>query len=222
MTDYRAEIEFDYSWRASEVEFIHNLIENTRDEGEKARIRRFGVVMLYAHYEGFTKFALGVYIRKINDAELSIADVKLKIAAASMNKLFGELRDPNRKSSFFSTHKLDPDTDKFAREYEFISGFENKLQEKVFIDDAFLTGVANLTPTLLKQFLFRLDLDASHMTRLEGKIDKLLYNRHSIAHGSSSGVAEERYEKIYSTYNEVMMLIKSEAIKAIREDKFKR
>jgi hypothetical protein len=65
------------------------------------------VVLLYAHYEGFCKFAWDLYLDGIQKQKLKRRECESKIVKLSLNKKFKELRgdlSPQGIWDFFTTH----------------------------------------------------------------------------------------------------------------------
>jgi hypothetical protein len=68
LASIRAELESEQTWRHDEIRFLRNQLASICGNRRKMQFRRALVVMLYAHYEGFCKFALERYVRSVNDA----------------------------------------------------------------------------------------------------------------------------------------------------------
>src|SRR5262249_14155478 len=85
----RANLEAELSWRRDEVRNLRNLSprETSRPQLRQPH-RRALIVMLYAHLEGFVKFALEQYATAINGAQLSIKDAKPQLSAACLDSRF--------------------------------------------------------------------------------------------------------------------------------------
>lgn len=132
-------------------------------------MRRHAVVMLYAHYEGFVKMLLQIYIRAVNDSSVDGLHAALPLAAASMHRIFTDLRDPGRRSKYFKSHALDAETDKLAREMEFVDRFMIMLSGPIHISDDVIETEGNLTPKVLKQLSFRLDIPYDDLRQIEGQ-----------------------------------------------------
>jgi hypothetical protein len=96
LLDIRAELEADQVWRREELVFFQNQSGLIESSEKKDQYRRALVVMLYAHFEGFCKFALTLYVTSINNAGVTCGDVTPAIAASSLSDIFAALRNPNK------------------------------------------------------------------------------------------------------------------------------
>jgi hypothetical protein len=85
--DIRAELESDFRWRQGELLFLQNQGASLA-EAEQETFRRAVVVLLYAHFEGFCKFALLVYVNEVNKAQVKCHEASYALAAASLADLF--------------------------------------------------------------------------------------------------------------------------------------
>jgi len=57
ISDIYAEVEAEYAWRQDEIRFFQNQSTNA-PENKQDQFRRVLILLLYAHFEGFCKFAL--------------------------------------------------------------------------------------------------------------------------------------------------------------------
>src|SRR6185295_4756349 len=74
-----SEIEEDLSWRLDELRFFQNQLATLDSEQERERFRRALVLLLYAHFEGFCKFALSLYVNSINRSGITCGDATFAI-----------------------------------------------------------------------------------------------------------------------------------------------
>src|SRR5947207_897222 len=96
-----AEIEDDQAWREEEIRFFQNRAVSVADPNEQDQFRRALVLLLYAHFEGFVKFSLLLYVGAVNSAGVRCDEASYAVAAASLADLFAALRDPTRKCPEF-------------------------------------------------------------------------------------------------------------------------
>src|SRR5437763_761918 len=108
-----AEMEEDLRWRQDEIRFFQNHLETIDSEDDRERFRRALVLLLYAHFEGFCKFALTLYVDSINKSGITCAEATPAIAAASLSDLFKALNNPDRKIPEF--RNILPDDNKLHR-----------------------------------------------------------------------------------------------------------
>ena len=193
-----AEVESDQSWRQDEIRTWQNLISLEASEDIQNQLRRPLVLLLYAHFEGFCKFAFALYVRVVNEEGISCEDANFAIAAATLDDIFRALHDSSHKVPEFK-HSLPDDTylHRFAREREFLEKTAEVGRKPVRISDKVLDMESNLSPTVLRKVLFRLGFEHEAFRHLDGTINRLLNYRNNIAHGSSKGgINAADYEKL--------------------------
>jgi hypothetical protein len=182
------------------------------------------VVLLYAHFEGFCKFALLVYVNEVNKAQVKCHEASYALAAASLADLFEALRNPMKKCEIF--HNTLPDETKlhrFARDREFVERSNEFLGRTVAVPEKVVDTESNLKPIVLQKNLFRLGLPHDLFSLYEGTIHRLLETRNKIAHGiSKEGLKRENYEELRNAVFIVMEQIVAEITTALREKKYLR
>src|SRR5262249_53536879 len=101
LEDVYSDLEGDRGSRESEVRLIERLIQMADSDLEKNMLRRTIILLIYAHLEGFCKFALLAYAAALNSLNISCSEAAYPIAAAGLTKVFAALRDPNSKHDAF-------------------------------------------------------------------------------------------------------------------------
>jgi hypothetical protein len=222
--DLRAELEADRAWREGEVRSLQNLGESLRTGDEKDQYRRSLVLMLYAHFEGFCKFALSLYCSAINRARIQCSEADSALAAASLSEVFRDLRNPNKKSDVF--RRVLPDDAKlhiFAREKEFLEKSVELMKRLVEIPDGAVDMESNLTPTVLSKNLFRLGFDHNACDEWHGDINRLLEFRNKVGHGEMrSGIPEGTYIDLRKSVDRVMTAVTLAIINSLQEKDYLR
>jgi len=220
----RAELESDRAWREEEIRAFQNRGSTIQDEQELNRYRRALVLLLYAHYEGFCKFAFTLYATAINSSGISCGEATYAIAAASLSDMFHDLRDTRKKCDFFRREL--PDDAKlhqFAREREFIERAAEVERRTVKIPDDVVDTESNLTPIVLRKNLYRLGLPHDQFESHEGKIHQLLNLRNGISHGDlKEGVEETAYLRLRAAAFSIMSGLGTGIMKALSERAYSR
>jgi hypothetical protein len=123
--------------------------------------------MIYAHYEGFCKFAWDLYLDAITASNATYSDVIPTLDALAMHERFNLLKNNashQEMQRFFDdewqTSRSEPV--RFPYRYEKIS---------------------NLPPDVLAANCARLGLPSAMCVTHDGKLKKLVLDRHQIAHG---------------------------------------
>jgi hypothetical protein len=222
--DLWAEIEKDLAWRVDELRFFRNGLGSIHFESDQERFRRALVLLLYAHFEGFCKFALTLYVNAVNRSGISCAQANFAIAAASLSDLFKALRNPQKKIPEFR-RGLPDDTKlhRFGREREFVERTSDFAGRPVLIRDDVVDTESNLNPTVLRKNLYRLGFAHDRFTAQESSINQLLEYRNKIAHGQMrAGLKADKFEELNTSALAVMEEIKREVMAAIENKSYLR
>lgn len=177
------EIMHDLAWREAELAIMRKqLIQTVVNSSQEQTLLRANVALLYAHYEGFCKFCISVYIDALKKRRLKRNQFKWKIAAHSMKKFFLELKKNERQDEFFTQFM-----DQLNEELNETADFEN------------IGETSNLWPDLLLSWLTRLDLKYSNVVEQTHFLHELVDSRNKIAHGQrltiSTRLAFDSYSK---------------------------
>jgi hypothetical protein len=162
-----AQIVEDLGWREAELAILRKQLTLTKaGTVQEATFLRTNLAMVYAHYEGFCKFSLGVYIDAMEKQNLKPCDLKWSIAAPSLKKFHAELRDTADVGDFFTL---------------LLDSFEKHLNDKPLFERP--ENIANLWPDLLARWMVRLGLDSKNIQAESFRLKTLVDNRNHIAHG---------------------------------------
>ncbi|HEX8321519.1 MAE_28990/MAE_18760 family HEPN-like nuclease [Longimicrobium sp.] len=187
--DFRAQLEGDLAWRLDELRLLRNQLSNIPVESDRLRYRKAIILVLYSHFEGFCKTAFGTYANAVNEQKIRCEDASPFLVAASLDRVFKALSDPNKKADIF--RRAAPDDaplHRFARQVEFIEGIADVNSTTVSLNvDEVIDMESNLKPIVLRKILFRLGLAHDQFAADEGAISRLLGTRNNIAHGAERG-----------------------------------
>ncbi len=222
--EIRAELEEDQAWRQKEIRFLQNQAAGISAKKEQDMFRRAIVLLLYAHFEGFCKFAFKLYIDAINTLNIRCGQANYAIAAASLADLFNVLRNPDKKCAEFR-HALPDDTKlhRFARDREFMERTDEFAKRPVKIPDTVVSMEDNLTPLVLRKILYRLGLPHNQFESVKHEIQQLLEYRNGIAHGSmQNGVELEKYESLRTAAYAIMNRVAVDIMESLQGKQFLR
>lgn len=206
LEEIRAEMEEELTWRQREIVFLKNVMVGITKEEDKERYRKSLIVMLYAHFEGFCKTCLLIYVKAINDLNLTRKEANDSLVASSMEGIFNGYYNLDKKCKIFK-RELPNDTGlhKFYRRTDLVVQFNEFLEQKLVIDDNVINTESNLWYHVLKKNLFKLGIDYTVFDQYQSSINTLVNKRNSIAHGSEKfGIAESEYKKIQDDIIETM------------------
>lgn len=217
-----SELESDQEWRVKEIRFLQNRMSGLGGEDERKQFRRVLVLMLYAHYEGFCKFAFNLYVNAINREGIACSSVNYAIAAASLSNLFKQLRNPNKKSDEFRNELPDDaQLHTFARDREFVQRTDELLGATVSIPETYVDMESNLWPVVLKKNLFKLGLPINAFDGIKGEISNLVNMRNDISHGNNrEGLDEKKYLELKDRALTILNFVKREIMKALMNESY--
>ncbi len=219
-----AEIENEQAWRTEEIRFFQNQLANIHSEQGQKQYRRVLIVLLYAHLEGFCRFALLHYIKAVNNEDISCGNASYPIAAASLADLFHALRYPDTKCpEFRNTLPDDKKLHLFARDREFVERVDAFEARRVAIPEDVVDMESNLKPVVLRKNLYRIGLPHDQFAAVEGQIDRLLKYRNKISHGvMREGIDAKLYQELRDAVFFVMDEVKRQIMDALQNGKYMR
>jgi MAE_28990/MAE_18760-like HEPN len=83
LEEIRAELESEQTWRQDEIRFFRNQPVSLSNSSQQMQFRRALVLMLYAHYEGFSKFAFLQYVKAVNGSGVMCEEATSAIIAGT-------------------------------------------------------------------------------------------------------------------------------------------
>lgn len=222
LVDFRSQLEADLSWRIDEIRFFKNQLSNLNTDDDKNTYRKSLVLILYSHFEGFTKLALMTYVQYINALDLKIRCVTPVLKAAAMNKEFVAYDNFDRKSEIFrKALPEDKALHRNCRRIEFLEELCNFYDKTVKLPDDLVDTESNLKYRVLQKNLYQLDICIDSLSEYETYIGGLLCKRNIIAHGSKqTGISEHDYSNWESKHFELMNSILNVIYESARESKF--
>ena len=161
----------DLSWRKKELIFLKNRANGCKAVAQNTFVRS-GITLAYAHWEGFIKNSSNEYLSYVFSQKKSFEELQDNFYGVLMCRELSKNQDSKRQYLYtefsynnISKYKMKPDFDPIN-----------------FIDTQ-----ANLTPKLFKEILLILGIHEELFITKEKFInEKVLKNRHEIAHGKRS------------------------------------
>lgn len=224
LEEIRAEMEEELTWRQREIVFLKNVMVGITKEEDKERYRKSLIVMLYAHFEGFCKTCLLIYVKAINDLNLTRKEANDSLVASSMEGIFNGYDNLDKKCKIFK-RELPNDTDlhRFYRRTDLVVQFNEFLEQKLVIADNVINTESNLWYHVLKKNLFKLGIDYTVFDQYQSSINTLVNKRNSIAYVLGKfGIAESEYKKIQDDIIETMNNIIKILMKNLKDESFKK
>ena len=194
---------------------LTNVVASAPQSG-RDQIRRPLVVMLYAHYEGFCKFALQHYCRAVTDERLPAWRCSPAVVAGGLGEVFKAMQSGDAKCKVFGRQLPDDSSlHAHARRRDFVEEFGRLMAGPLEIDEAVVGTEGNLTPRVLRRNLYVLGLDYAFVDRHESAINRLLGRRNSVAHGDRvRGYPESEYAELELSVRAVFEEVRRQLIEA--------
>ena len=203
------EIDQELSWRKKELTQIKFIISATSTENELT-ILRSSIILLYAHWEGYVKRILTLYLNHIADQNLYSHELKTNFYAMSLLSEFEKFKK----------------TKKFSCCVDLTKKVFNQIRDIPRIQyDRIIDTQSNLNSKLFKELMQLLDLDSSiHDTSFNLIDERLLARRNGIAHGENRkrfSLNKEEYEDIQKRIVQIMDDLAKQIIEAAINKSYK-
>jgi hypothetical protein len=201
----------DFSWRIKELNIIKNKIprvknSSVRDDEQDALIRA-GITILYAHWEGFVKFAADCYLNYVSLRGLKHNELQSCFLALCLKKKINEL-----------------ETNKFELQKLAVEFLLDELEKRAYIPyEGIIQTKSNLKFWVFRDICIIIGIDYKKYQLKEKAIDRqLVERRNNIAHGKYLLVDYDGYISIYNLVIEMMRNIKNDIFNAASNENYKR
>jgi len=156
------------------------------------------LVMVYAHYEGFCKFALERYVKAVNDASIKCGEASAPVVAGSWRAIFSAVESGDQKSKIFKSKLPDDERlHRFARRREFVEKFRDFEELVAEVPGDTVDTESNLWPIVMQKNLYLIGLDHEAFSKHDGDISQLMRRRNNISHGlERDGLTAQKYDRI--------------------------
>ena len=190
MSNWLKQLEDDLNWREAELASLKKQVV-TAPKGSVTQqvLLRAIWALLYAHYEGFCKFAWDLYLNELQNAGVKRKDCKDEIAKLSLQKQFKELRGNLSLANIWNFAQID---------------LKTLLEENLEFPTKLETN-SNLYPQLFKENSLQVCLDCTLVEQYKIELKTLVVRRNEIAHGQKMIIKDiQEYKKYEDAALEVM------------------
>jgi hypothetical protein len=173
----------DVSWRKKELINLRLMHESARDH-QAEMLRRAGIALLYAHWEGYVKAAGTAYVEFVASQDLTYSELAPNFIALGMK---AHLK-----------HAVESSTgETLTRVVKF---FTIELSQKAKLNwDRAVQTKANLSAELLRDIVLGLGLDYKpFQVREKSVVELLRERRNGIAHGRYLLVDADEYVRLHN------------------------
>ncbi|TAG06957.1 MAG: hypothetical protein EAZ44_01360 [Cytophagia bacterium] len=186
-------LDADYAWRKQELSFFKSLIPKESSTAQKTLIRA-GVVLLYAHWEGFIKETANTYYKFLTYQEHITNEYQNNIIAILLKSGLNDIVDNKRDS----------------KEIKLIENILNQLNNKVNFPNIAPIKTSNLNYHVFEDVCALTHIEINQLELPERIVEDLLEQRNTIAHGHFLKVSFEDFENIYKKIIDVLYKFKNE------------
>ena len=191
MTDYSHILEKDLIWREAELVSLKRLaIVNTSNVVILTALLRGCWALLYAHFEGFTKFCWDLLLDQVQSENVDIGDLSEEFKLLALEKSLRSIRGNNASKSLWTF---------------FNSILPGALRQKAFFPaDCRLDTESNLWPNIFERECARVGINPNELNSCRPRIKTLVSRRNDIAHGKSMTIMSVDE---YSEYENATFLV---------------
>jgi hypothetical protein len=174
-------IDQEIAWRKRELTTALRLVQQTKGPTQAANLRG-GVLLLYAHWEGWVKAVAQLYVRYVNTKALPyimLSEAFLGNALKTKMSAVGHANTPK-------THN------------EFAAFIRSELTNGAILSEELVRTESNLSSAVFLDILARLGLEPRSQYALRAKmIDMdLVHRRNTIAHGEYLELTRDEFEDL--------------------------
>lgn len=205
ISDLENNLSEELSWRIKELSDYKTILRQTKEDQRKSIIRG-GIVLLYAHWEGFVKQASEYYFNYVKLRRIKLINLKENFVAICLRKYISDLLETN----------------KITKQSESIKFIFDNLNKKAIFPSNIPFKTSNLDYENFLQYCLIIGLEYKEFELSRNFINiKLVKNRHEIAHGNFLMVDLESFEEIFNKTVDLLKKIKIDIINSALLKKFK-
>jgi hypothetical protein len=191
MNDHESQIENDLLWREKELASLKRMAITNRDNEIVYRtILRASWATLYAHFEGFTKFAWELLLDKVEAEGVPALALRKHFRALALEKPLKSLRGNISSASLLDFFEFGMD--------EFLKS------PVVFSEDCRLSTDSNLWPNVFERECAKVGITSKELENVRSRIKTLVARRNDIAHGKNMTINSVDE---YSEYEQAVLLV---------------
>ena len=208
-------IDTEMAWRKKDlsgIKFDLDAVKLEKDQKTKERYIKYGIVLLYSHWEGAVKNIAEYYLNFVSCQRLRYSDLKKNFLMLGIKNLIDETSKTNK-----STKRTELIETVFSKQNE---------ESKIPINDI-ISAKSNLNFEILKEILITIGISIEPFSIYEVLInEKLLQNRNFIAHGDHFNrldgvVTIDDFKELHEKIREVIDLFSNTIIDAAQNEEYK-
>lgn len=197
-------VDGEFSTRRREIFLFKSQIETTRTDTQEALIR-VGVVLIYAHWEGFIKQSATAYLYYVESKRLKYADLSDNLIATALIPLVNKAANESNFENLLSIKDM----------------FTNLNSRWCAPVKQLIETESNLNSKVLKKIVNSLGSDYSIYSLKEKFIDeKLLHRRNMISHGGYIATDIDDFKLIENQTIEIMDKFRDQIHESIKNRRY--
>ena len=205
INDLTDNIQQDYSWRIKELSDYNIILHSSNSNTQKTLIRG-GIVLLYAHWEGFVKYSTKQYYNYVVLKKKNMKDLNLCFQAICVRKYIHSLLESN----------------KIVIQNDSVKYFHSNLDKRAKLPSEIPIRTSNLSFEKFIDYCIILGIDKNQFALDKLFINvKLLSNRHRIAHGKYLFININNFNQIYKKTIDLLYKVKNEIINSAQLNKYR-
>ena len=174
----------DIAWRKRELVNLSSMVQRGRRHTRAAALRA-AVCLLYAHWEGFMRYAARSYLEYVSNRRLKYGELRRNFLALGLRRKIMRASEERRTSAHTELVRLVFQARDQRTSSEIVDAIETR---------------ANLGGDVLVDILEAVGFDAtSYVTKAALLDDRLLRNRNRIAHGEYLEIDADAYADLNET-----------------------
>lgn len=189
--DFSRVLEDDLKWREAELASLKRIaISNRSNETVLMAILRSCWALLYAHFEGFTKFCWELLLDQVQDKNVTVKELSKEFQILALEESFKKIRGNSSSHYLFDFFNLE---------------LPEEIQKKaIFSENCRLETGSNLWPNLFEQECEKIGIKSNVLDSYRPRIKSLVSRRNDIAHGKKMVIKSINE---YSEYEHVTLLV---------------
>lgn len=186
----------DLKWRRHEMDQWERAVSRAR-EHERPGLLRGGTALIYAHWEGYVKFAASTYLEYVSNKRLKLADLRDELAAVALRGMLGK----GEQSKQAEAHT------------EIVSTLrqQNRIPADLPFKQSTIRTRANLNFKTFADIMHSIGCDSSRHEIYSMTIDaRLLRHRNEIAHGKEEYVELQDWRDIKTRIVDILIDVRAQ------------
>ena len=197
----------DLAHRRRELTTYRLLTQTSRDSLRNHYLRA-ALCMLYAHWEGFVKYACTAYVQYVASRGLPLYQLSAGLVAVSMRGAFAQAVETSLLEHRSALIRKVVSTDTTSATFP--------------VDDPIQTA-SNLDSRVLRGLISMLAADYSPYEPSENLLNiKLLGNRNLVAHGALNRVDSSDFDLLYDTIQRLMVNVQTDVLNSAALERYLR